>query len=399
MNDFLKSLTAFGMEGMNADMESVDAYSGSEVAEELIELDNIEAQTVAMESMSDAIMEGALEMQTIALEAAGLDLGTASNFSGELSTEAIANMAKRGYYEVKIQVKKAIQKIWKLILSIVDQAMGSNGRLKSYGKLFKKYRERLSKINPKDGKDGEDREITIREWTGLDQQVKDLKALAGDNGWIRTIANKVKSTNVKEAIQGLLDGCADFKNELKKFAKQHTKKSDADIDKSLTVGGTIAANLSKQVAEELEKKVAEAIKDLDGKDLINDIVSEIKEVDSSDVSIWNAKSDLISLANKLEEECKKDLKFKKDLIKLRKAWDKKTGEFNLNGMKDSSGNEVSQDIKDATAAILRTLNMFGPVITGYRMFLSKIYSAVASNLQGCLADMAKVIAKGTNIGR
>lgn len=398
MNDFLKSLTAFGMEGMNAEVETVDAYEGSEVAEELIEIDNLEAQTVAMESMSDAIMEGALEMQSIALEAAGLDLGTAASFSGELSTEAIANMAKRGYYEVKIQIKKVIQKIWKLILSIVDQAMGSNGRLKSYGKLFKKYKERLSKINPKDGKDGEDKEVTIREWTGLDQQVKDLKALAGDNGWIKKIAGKVKSTNVKEAIKGLLDGCSDFKDELRKFAKQHTKKSDKEITSALNVGGTITAGLAKAAAEELEKKVAEALKDLDGKDIINDIVTEIKDVESEDMSIWKAKSDLVSLANKLEEECKKDLKFKNDLIKLRKAWDKKTGEFNLNGMTDKAGNEVSQDVKDATAAILRTLNMFGPVITGYRMFLSKIYSAVASNLQGCLADMAKVIAKGTNIG-
>lgn len=399
MNDFLKSLTAFGMEGMNAEVETVDAYEGSEVAEELIELDNIEAQTVAMESMSDAIMEGALEMQNIALEAAGLDLGTAASFTGELSTEAIANMAKRGYYEVKIQIKKVIQKIWKLILSIVDQAMGSNGRLKSYGKLFKKYRERLAKINPKDGEDGEDREITIREWEGLDQQVKDLKALAGDNGWIKKIAGKVKSANVKECIQGLLDGCSDFKSELKKFAKQHTTKSDADIEKAISVGGTITAGMLKKEAEDLEKKVSEALKDLDAKDMIGDIVSDIKDVDSSDMTIWKAKGDLLSLANKLEEECKKDLKFKNDLIKLRKAWDKKTGEFDLNGMKDSAGKEASQDTKDATAAILRTLNMFGPVITGYRIFLSKIYSAVASNLQGCLADMAKVIAKGTNIGR
>lgn len=398
MNDFLKSLTAFGMEGMNAEVESVDAYAGSEVAEELIELDNIEAQTVAMESMSDAIMEGALEMQTIALEAAGLDLGTASNFSGELSTEAIVNMAKRGYYEVKIQVKKAIQKIWKLILSIVDQAMGSNGRLKSYGKLFKKYRERLAKISPKDGKDGEDKEVTIRSWAGLDTQLSNLKALAGDNGWIKEITSGVKSTNVKVAITGLIEGCKKFREKALSFGTTIGRKSEADVNKSINISDEINDQLNKEMAEKLEKKVSEILKDIDAKDFINDIVTEIKDVDSSDMSIWKAKGELLSLASKLEEECKKDLKFKNDLIKLRKAWDKKTGEFNLNGMKGKDGNEASQDVKDATAAILRTLNMFGPIITGFRMFLSKVYSAVASNLQGCLADMAKVIAKGTNIG-
>lgn len=388
MNDFLKSLTAFGMEGMNAEVESVDAYAGSEVAEELIELDNIEAQTVAMESMSDAIMEGALEMQTIALEAAGLDLGTASQFNGELSTEAIANMAKRGYYEVKIQVKKALQKIWKLILSVVEQAMGSEGRLKSYGKLFKKYRERLAKINPKDNKDGDSKEVTIRNWSGLSGQVKQFKNIAGGD-WIKPIANKIKSTNVKESISGIVESCGEFKDKIyalfEEMGKELPDAAKAKIDEFIPTGDVN----NKSVAEELERKVSDVIKDLDIKDKVKDIVSELRENDSIDVDIWKAKGDLMGYASAIEESCKKDVKFKKDLIKLRQAWDKKTGEFEL---------KADESNKAATAAVLRTFNMFGPLITGFRMTLSKIYSAVASNMQGCLADMAKVIAKGTNIG-
>ena len=397
MNEFLKSLQAFGMEGMGTEVE-IEAYANSECAEELIELDNIDAATVAMESMSDAIMEGGLEMQTLALESAGFTLDTASGFTGELSTEAVGNMVKRGYYEVKIQIKKVVQKIWKLILSIVEQAMGSNGRLKSYGKLFKKYQERLSKLNPKDTKDGEDKEVTIRNWSKLDKQVKGIKLLAGDNGWIKEVLTKVKAVNVKEVVEGLLTGCSKFKEELKKFAKEYTNATDEQIEEAVKLGSDISANLAKDAAEALEKKVAEKIKDLDAKEYLSEILSIIKEVDTEDMSIWTAKSNLLSLANKLEAECKKDLKFKKDLIKLRKAWDKKTGEYDLSGMKDKEGNDASQATKDATAAILRTLNMFGPLITGYRMALSKVYSAVASNLQGALADMAKVIAKGTNIG-
>ena len=396
MNDFLKSLTAFGMEGMNADAE-LEVYSNSECAEELIELDNFDNACLAMESMSDAIKDSAFEMQTLALESAGFTLDTASGFTGELSNEAVVNMVKRGYYEVKIQVKKVLQKIWKLILSVVDQAIGSSGRLKSYGKLFKKYRERLSKVNPKETKDGDDREVTIRDWSNLVQSVKGIKALAGDSGWIRTITTKVKSTNVKECIQGLLDGCTDFKNELIKFAKDIGGATDTEARQAVSLGSNLASGLTRSAAETIEKEVAEALKDVDGKEFIKEIVSEIKDIESDDVTIWKAKEQLLGISSKLEDECKKDLKFKKELIKLRKAWDKKTGEFNLNGAKDSQGNPASEDLKAAVAAVLRTLNMFGPVITGYRIFLSKVYSAVASNLQGCLADMAKVIAKGTNI--
>ena len=401
MNDFLKSLTAFGMEGMNIEVESVEAYEGSEVAEELMEIDNLEAQTIALESMSDAIMEGALEMQNLALEAAGLELGTASQFTGELSTESVANMAKRGYYEVKIQVKKVIQKIWKLILSIVDQVMGSDGRLKSYGKLFKKYSERLSKINPKDGKDGDEREVTIREWekAGVVADVKSLKLLAGDSGWIKKITSGIKAVKVEDSIQGLLDGCKDFKAEVKNFLMKAGGMKDGEANKVVAQIPNINAKWSKSKAEAIEKAVEESLKDLDAKEWVNELVEKIKDVDSEDYPILTAKANLLSIGRALEEECKKDLKFKKDLIKLRKAWDKKTGEWDLTDLKAADGkSEASQDAKDAIAAILRTLNKFGPVITGYRMVLSKIYSAVASNMQGCLADMAKVIAKGTNIG-
>ena len=392
MNDFLKSLTAFGMEGMNAEVESVDAYAGSEVAEELIELDNIEAQTVAMESMSDAIMEGALEMQTIALEAAGLDLGTASNFSGELSTEAIANMAKRGYYEVKIQVKKAIQKIWKLILSIVDNLLGSEGRLKSYGKLFKKYNERLSKINPKDKKDGDERDIAIRNWSenGIVGTLQQFKMVANGDLY-KGITRMIKATNPKDCIDGVLDTVKVIRVSFYKFLRKHMGSSKEDAVKATADFGKMSGMLSKAVAEELEKKVEESMKDLDMKDKLQDIIEDIKDVDTDEVPILTAKANLLAVGRALENECKKDLKFKKDLIRLRKAWDKKTGEWNLKDMEEG-------DVKDATAAILRTLNKFGPIITGFRLGLSKVYSAIASNLQGVLADMAKVIAKGTNIG-
>ena len=398
MNDLLKSLTAFGMEGMNADVEVIDTYAGSEVAEELIELDNIEAQTVAMESMSDAIMEGALEMQTLALEAAGLDLGTASQFTGELSTESVANMAKRGYYEVKIQVKKVIQKIWKLILSVVDNFMGSEGRLKSYGKLFKKYSERLSKINPKEGKDGEEREVTIRDWqaAGIVGQLQQFKALVSGGDWIKRATALVKASNPKECIESLCDVVRGMRLgafKVLRFTGKSTREAYSDTSRI-----TIPAIINRANMEQLEKDAEEFLKDMDMKDQLTDIIENIKEVDTTDIAILTAKSQLGSIGRSLEDECRRDLKFKKELIKLRKSWDKKTGNWNLDNLAVPQGVD-EQDFKDGCAALLRTLNKFSPVITGVRMAFSKIYSAIASNLQGVLADMAKVIAKGTNIGR
>lgn len=383
---------------MNLDVENVEAYEGSEVAEELIELDNLEAQTVAMESMSDAIMEGALEMQSLALEAAGLDLGTASQFTGELSTESVANMAKRGYYEVKIQVKKVIQKIWKLILSIVDTFMGSEGRLKSYGKLFKKYSERLSKINPKDGKDGEEKEVTIRDWqtAGIVGQLQQFKNLVNGGDWIRRATTLVKASNPKECIDSLAETVRAMRIGAYKILK-FAGKSDTEAYSS-TARITFPATINRANMEQLEKDAEEFLKDMDIKDQLSDLLENIKEVDTTDLGIITAKSQLGSIARSLEDECRRDLRFKKDLVKLRKAWDKKTGNWNLDNLAVPQGvNE--QDFKDGCAALLRTLNKFGPVITGMRIAFSKIYSAIASNMQGVLADMAKVIAKGTNIGR
>ena len=391
MNEFLKSLQAFGMEGMGTEVE-IEAYASSECAEELIELDNLDAATVAMESMSDAIIEGGLEMQTLALESAGFTLDTASGFTGELSTEAVGNMVKRGYYEVKIQVKKAIQKIWKLILSMINHVMGSEGRLKSYGKLFKKYNERLAKVNPKDKKDGEEKDVTVRAWheKGLPAMVELLKAFGGEDGWIKDLTTGFKTADITTGVTAIVNAVMKLLGRgmsmLTRIGAAPGKQDRKNLQK--TVAGL--KSMTADAAEEFEKNVEESLKDLDLKDALSDFVSEIKDVDSDEYPILTAKANLLNVGRALQTACNRDLKFKKQLISLKKAWDKKTGEWELKG-NDEEANR-------ATAAVLRTLNKCGSFITGYRLALSKIYSAVASNMQGVLADMAKVIAKGTNIG-
>ncbi len=396
MSNFLKTLTAFGMEGMNSEEVIVEAYANSECAEERIEIDNLEATEASMESMSDAIMEEGLGMQSLALEAAGFDFETASGFTGELSTEAVGNMVKRGYYEVKIQVKKAAQKVWKMIISFIESLMGSEGRLKSYGKLFKKYRERLAKINPKDTKDGEEREVTIRKWkeANVVANLQNFKELASPSVYAE-IRNIVKAINPEEIAKKAIDFVNGVQAQLDKALSKVGAKANQST--ALSKGVTAAiTKFSKAELEKLERVLEEKLKDSDVKERINEWVEAIKEVDSDEMSILTAKAELLEIAAQLESECNKDVKFKAELIKLKKAWDKKFGSWDLKSVDATT--DAEKDARDAAAAFLRMANKLSSAITALRLGISKVYSANASNMQGVLADMAKVISKGTNIG-
>ena len=389
MNEFLKSLQTYGMEGMGIEVE-VEAYVDSECAEELIELDNLDAMCTAMESMSDAVMEGGLEMQTLALESAGFTLDTASGFTGELSNEAVGNMIKRGYYEVKIQVKKALQKIWKLIIAVVEHFVGSEGRLKSYGKLFKKYNDRLRKIHPKETRDGEDKEVTVRLWNEKNMlaSVTLLKGLGGANGWIKALTTGFKAVDVKSGVENIVNGTirllAAGLAGMRRFAGASVNETREIIQEVRGLTQFTAEEL-----EEYEKNLEERLKDLDLKDDLKDFINAVKEVDSEEMNIHSAKDMLLNVGTQSQTACNRDLKFKKDLLALRKVWDKKTGDWELKG--------PNEDANRISGVILRILNKCGVFITGYRMALSSYYKAIVSNMQGILSDMAKVIAKGTNV--
>lgn len=399
MNDFLKSLNAFGMEGLGIEVE-VDQYAGSECAEELIELDNMDASAVALESMTDAIMEGALESQHIALEAAGFTLETASGYTGELSTESITNMAKRGYYDVKILAKKAIAKIWKLIMSVVDSIVLSDGRLKSYGKLFKKYNERLSKVRPFEKKDGEEPEVTIRVWGDkVLGQVNLFKLMATggtETSLFKTLTNKLKSTKMEDVVSGVVTFVASLSSTaasgVKKLSGDTNIAGNSFVKEAEEMLQAIKGKITPESAAALEKKFNEwknNIKET-ALDDVKDFIKELKVTETEDVTLTAAKEALLATGRKLETACSKDVKFKKDLIQFKKAWDKKTGEWDLKSIEE-------EDTKAITASILRILNGAGVLITAYRVFVSRYYKSAVSNMQGVLADMAKVIAKGTRV--
>lgn len=398
MNDFLKSLAQYGMEGMQAEEYTVEAYANSECSEELIELDNLDNAITAMESMSDAIMEEGLSMQTLALEAAGFGLDNVAGFNGELSNEAVGNMIKRGYYEVKIQVKKVIGKIWKLIVSVFDQIIGSEGRFKSYGKLFKKYTERLRNARSTTKKDNEDKEVTIRLWeeNGVVRQVEWFIENGAGIGPVsyKDLTAIVRSFKISKLLGGVLSMCSSGAKGMQSLARG----VDASFGTRLASLATNAAitglsEITKAGAEAAEKIVNEFMDAVKDNDSITTVVEAIKEVDSDEMSVDDAKAQLMRIGSRLEDLCKRDVRFKKDLLSLKKAWTKSVGQFDP----DKDIKDGSDNVKDAYAAILRALNKCGGLITGLRLGLSKIYKAIASNLQGVLADMAKVISKATSI--
>ena len=206
------------------------------------------------------------------------------------------------------------------------------------------------------------------------------------------MTQSVKSTDIKGTIDGIIGSsitmCRTAISKLMASGKMSTEEG--------TNAMKVVKKLEKKTAdamEALEKDVNEKFEDMtsDLKDKIKDAIAEMKDVDSDSVNIYTAKENLLKVGNALEEACKKDLKFKKELINLRKAWDKKTGEWELKDVQEEDKNRM-------VAAALRILNKCGSLITGYRLAVSQYYKAVVSNMQGVLADMAKVIAKGTNIG-
>lgn len=377
-NDFIMSLKEIALESAGIEMPTVDKYAGSNCAEEFMALDDFDNAVIATESFAGAALEAVFEPQLIALESAGLNgLEEVQKFDGELSTEAVTNMVKRGAYNIKIQAKKAISKIWSLIMSVVTMLTGSEGRLKSYGKLCKKYREKLAKMSPK--VKGEEKEISIRKWDGLAKQIKDFKSMA-DVDLIKTIKTAVQAVDVKN-ISELANKIVSVASE---FGKLTQKVSGTTTPNSAKFTTGTAAEI-----EAMEKSLDDAIKDSTFKEDLDEAIKKLKEVETDEYAITTAQSNMLNWLGAVETECNKDVKFKKEIDSLNKVWKKKFSEFEI---------KENNDDNNKAAALMRLMSKAGTFIGMIRTALSKNYQASASNIQGLLADAAKVLAKGTNIG-
>lgn len=374
-NDFIMSLREIALESSGIEMPTVDKYAGSNCAEEFMALDDFDNAMIATESFAGAALEAVFEPQLIALESAGLNgLEEVEKFNGELSTEAVVNMVKRGAYNIKIQAKKALAKIWSLIMSVVAMLTGSEGRLKSYGKLCKKYREKLAKMSPK--VKGDEKEVSIRKWNNLATQVNNFKTMA-DVSLIKNVKTAVQAVDATD-VAGIAAKIVTVVNE---FGNMGYKV--AGLPETAKLNGSV------KDIEAMEKSLDDVIKDSNFKDELDESIKTLKEVETEEYPITTAQSNVLNWLGAVETECEKDVKFKKEIDSLNKVWKKKFSEFEIKG--DTNNDKQA-------AALMRLMNKSGTFIGVVRTALTKYYQAASSNIQGLLADAAKVLAKGTNIG-
>lgn len=345
-NDFINELKSIAMESIGVDV-TVDAYAGSEVAEELITLDVLDANSVAMESYTEALFAEAFEAQEIALESADLSLGEIVKFNGELGMEAVGNAIKRGAYGVQIQAKKIIQKIVKFAMAILDYFTVADGKFKSYNKLLKKYKEKLNKTNPssKVTEDKEDKEFTIRDWSNLSKMHEDFETAASIDD-LKAIIEAANSTNPVSEIKTALIKLDDTINE-------------NNVDEALK-------DYKSNLKEELDK-----------------IKEDAKNRDTITKTFYDAKNKIMPWVDSAIVKTAKDVKYKGELKKVKA----KLGKLNRDLKEGSTdGDNIRFINKIAT-----------PILTGLQKTATLRYKLVASGYQGLLADMAKLISGGTQV--
>lgn len=345
-NEFLNELKSVAMESIGIEA-TVDAYAGSEVAEELITLDILDSHAVAMESYEEALFAEAFEAQEIALESAELSFADIAKFNGELGMEAVMNAVKRGAYGVQIQVKKIAQKIIKFVMAIVDYFTTADGKFKSYNKLFKKYKDKLSKLNPASSTgDKEEKEYTIRNWSNLGKEFDEFQKSTNYDALkkVAAAASELEPSKIKEALLGLSGGDV---------------LSNSDIDKGLEDWKT---NL---------------------KDELTNIKDSVKDRDTMEGSFQTLKSSLMDWAETAITKTSKDIKYKGELKKVKAKMAKLS----------------NRDLKDGDdAETIRVINKCATVVlTGIQKKATLRYKLLTSGYQGLLSDMAKLIAGGTRV--
>lgn len=343
-NEFIDELKSIAMESIGINV-AVDAYAGSEVAEELITLDVIDANAVAMESYEEALFAEAFESQEVALESANLTFGEIAKFNGELGMEAVGNAIKRGAYGAQIQAKKLIQKIVKFIVSIFDYFTVADGKFKSYNKLLKKYKEKLNKINPSSraSEDRDDKEFTIRKWDNLGTMFTEFKDAANVTD-LQALLTAANGSNAISLLKNKLSTMSDY--------------NENNIDESLS---------------EYKSKL---------KDELAELKDKYKDRDTVTGTFYDLKSDIMGWVDTAISDTSKDIKYKGDLKKIKT----KVGKLN----KDLKDNDSAEDI--------RFINKVAtPVLTAIQKKATLTYKMVTSAYQGLLSDMAKLISGGTQV--
>lgn len=394
MNNLIKVINeTLGLEsGMND--FGPELYAGSEVAEELLALDDIDNMVEGLESTSTSILGFALVNQEAALESAGLSMNEYDRYSGSLGTEAIVNMVKRGGYNVIIAVKKLLSKVWKFLTSIVDFFMINDGRWKSYSKLAKKYRGKLNKLAIHSGDDERDKEYAIRDVETASTFV---------DGFITAI-REFRPGNFTAAT-GTGNNESDA-HQLANFAlEQYTDLVGAVAGALNTVGGA-GSNLS--ALDENTRRAAggagtngtggttvnlEGIKDRleQFKDRLKERVETVRE--ENERSVEEAKRLIQRALITIEGATRRDIKWFRQWKKMDKLVDRAIEK--LGNERPDAANATDATTRDN---LLTELGVASQSLLEFKKFINIVMKEVGSAIQMILADAAKVISGETHIG-
>lgn len=359
MNNFIANIKAqLGTESSMDDF-GVEKYAGSEVAEELLALDDMENLSVGVESMTEAIIGIGLMDQEVALESQGLDLSGFARFEGTLGNESLTNMVKRGGYNVVIAVKKLISKIWKFFIAIVDFFTICDGRWKSYSKLAKKYRGKINSLKVHAGEKEEDKTYNIRK--------------VGDAANLIKVAIDGMSTIKRTAPAG--------NNALTYGYSVYRSVYDTFKAVVKAFGGTLPD------APEVDAAVNDGAKERlnEFKESFNEIIKEIRESDEK--SADEAKKEILAALYTIETSCKKDLKWFKEYKKMSKDVEKAI---------EKLGKGESQTVPEEklTAYLGAAVQMMAE----FKKIFNIVMKEAGSCIQMVLADAAKLISGETRIG-
>ena len=121
---------------------ALEAYSEEEL--ELLHQELVEDYTASMETISAELAN--LEL-TIMLESVGLSLDRFNEYDGEISLEAVKKAVKAGKVTKDSAFKSIIKRIVTLFWTTIDNITGNNVRVLKYGKLLKKYSDKLDKLD------------------------------------------------------------------------------------------------------------------------------------------------------------------------------------------------------------------------------------------------------------
>lgn len=390
MNNLIKVINeTLGLESGMEDF-GPELYAGSEVAEELLALDDIDNMVEGLESTSTSILGFALVNQEAALESAGLSMNEYDRYSDSLGTEAIVNMVKRGGYNVIIAVKKLLSKVWKFLTSIVDFFMINDGRWKSYSKLAKKYRGKLNKLSVHSGEDERDKEYSIR----------DVETAATFvDGFITAIRNFRPENFTADPTSNDTDA-----QQLADFAlRQYTTLVGA-VSTALNTAGGAGANLSalgtntRRAAGGAGTNTGsgttvnlEGMKDRidEFKDAVKERVETIRE--ANDHSIEEAKRLIQRALITIEGATRRDVKWFRQWKKMDKMVDRAI---------EKLGNERADATTPAATRdnLLTELGVASQSLLEFKKMINIVMKEVGSAIQMILADAAKVISGETHIG-